>query len=297
MAVQLTVVGSVNLDLVARVERLPRPGETLTASSFERIPGGKGANQAVAAARLGAEVRFVGCVGRDATAAEALVNLRDLELDVRETDTPTGLALIVVDAAGEDQIVVVPGANAEAEAGSASGSVLCQLEIPDSAIAQARSHAEWLCVNAAPARPFDVDADLVVANRYELEVIGRQRGLVALTLGAEGAVLLEDGNEVARAGAKVDAADGTAVGDAFTAAPRLMPRARQVARCAERAAGDASASARNRCFRPRRDEPYSAADGDGGSTAIRGRRRTPPVALASPELGCSASPRLPAIRR
>jgi ribokinase len=219
VAAQLTVVGSVNLDLVARVDRFPRAGETLTASSFERIPGGKGANQAVAAARLGAQVRFIGCVGRDAAAAEALVNLRALELDVREVDAPTGLALIFVDAAGDDQIVVVPGANAEVEVRSASGSVLCQLEIPNSAIAQARADADWLCINAAPARQFDVEADLVVANRYELDVIGPQRGLVALTLGAEGAVLLEDGKEVARASApKVDAADGTAAGDAFTAA-------------------------------------------------------------------------------
>jgi ribokinase len=216
---QLTVVGSVNLDLVARVERLPRAGETLTASSLERIPGGKGANQAVAAARLGAQVRFVGCVGRDAVAPEALVNLRGLELDVREADVPTGLALIFVDEGGENEIVVVPGANAEVDARSASGSVLCQLEIPDDAIALARANADWLCVNAAPARPFEVDADLVVANRYELEVIGPRRGLVALTLGAEGAVLLEDGNEVVRSRApKVDAVDGTAAGDAFTAA-------------------------------------------------------------------------------
>ena len=219
MAAQLTVVGSVNLDLVARVERLPRSGETLTASSFERIPGGKGANQAVAAARLGAQVRFVGCVGRDGEAAEALVNLRELELEVAETETPTGLALIFVDDAGENQIVVVPGANAHVDSSSASGCVLCQLEIPDSAIAQARENADWLCVNAAPARPFDVDAELVVANRYELDVIAPRRGLVALTLGAEGAVLLEDGNEVARAEPpKVEAVDGTAAGDAFTAA-------------------------------------------------------------------------------
>ena len=216
---KLTVVGSVNLDLVARLERFPRAGETLSASSFERIPGGKGANQAVAAARLGAEVRFVGCVGRDAAAAEALVNLRGLELDVREVDVATGLALIFVDEAGENQIVVVPGANAEVEARSVSGSVLCQLEVPDGAIAQARAGADWLCVNAAPARPFEVDADLVVANRYELDLIGAQRGLVALTLGAQGAVLLEDGNEIARAPApKVNAVDGTAAGDAFAAA-------------------------------------------------------------------------------
>jgi ribokinase len=219
VAAHLTVVGSVNLDLVARVERFPRAGETLTASSFERIPGGKGANQAVAAAQLGAQVRFIGCVGRDPAAAEALVNLRGLELDVREADAPTGLALIFVDTAGENQIVVVPGANAEVEARSVSGSVLCQLEIPDDAIAEARANADWLCVNAAPARPFNVAADLVVANRYELEQIGPQRGLVALTLGAEGAVLLEDGNEVARATApEVVAVDGTAAGDAFTAA-------------------------------------------------------------------------------
>jgi ribokinase len=216
---QLTVVGSVNLDLVARVERLPRVGETLTASSFERIPGGKGANQAVAAARLGAQVRFIGCVGRDSAAPEALINLRGLELDVREADVPTGIALIFVNETGDNQIVVVPGANAEVEGRSASGSVLCQLEIPENAIAQVRANADWLCVNAAPARPFNVDADLVVANRYELDVIGPQRGLVALTLGAEGAVLLEEGNEVARAAApKVDVVDGTAAGDAFTAA-------------------------------------------------------------------------------
>ena len=216
---QLTVVGSVNLDLVARVERLPRAGETLTATSFERIPGGKGANQAVAAARLGAQVRFIGCVGSDAAAAEALVNLRGLELDVREVDAPTGVALILVDEAGDNQIVVVPGANAVVDAPSVSGAVLCQLEIPDGAIAQARATADWLCVNAAPARALDVEADLVVANRYELDVIGPQRGLVAVTLGADGAVLLEDGLEIARAAApSVDAVDGTAAGDAFTAA-------------------------------------------------------------------------------
>lgn len=219
MAVELTVVGSVNLDLVASVERLPRAGETLTALDLARIPGGKGANQAVAAARLGADVRFVGAVGRDTAAEEALVNLRALDLDVREVEAPTGLALIVVDEAGDNQIVVVPGANAEVDAGSSSGNVLCQLEVPDSALAQARAGADWLCVNAAPARAFGVEADLVVANRYELEVIGPQRGLVALTLGAEGAVLLEDGNEIARAAPpKVNAVDGTAAGDAFTAA-------------------------------------------------------------------------------
>ena len=222
MPPELTVVGSVNLDLVAKVERLPRPGETVTASAYERIPGGKGANQAVAAARLGAKVRFVGCIGRDTEAQEALVNLGGLELDVREVGAPTGVALILVADDGENQIVIVPGANSHedlvAQSHKVEGSVLCQLEIPDWAIEQARAKAEWLCVNAAPARPLTVDADLVVANRYELDVIGERGGLVALTLGEEGAVLLEDGEEVARAAPpKVDPVDGTAAGDAFTA--------------------------------------------------------------------------------
>jgi ribokinase len=218
---RLTVVGSVNLDLVATVERLPRAGETLAASSFERIPGGKGANQAVASARLGADVRFVGCVGRDAEADLGLAGLREAEvdLDVRAVDAPTGVALIAVDADGENQIVVVPGANAlVTDWYKVSGAVLCQLEIPDAAIQHARAQAEWLCVNAAPARPLTVQADLVVANRYELERIGDQPGLVALTLGEEGAVLLDAGREIARAEPPhVEAVDGTAAGDAFTA--------------------------------------------------------------------------------
>jgi ribokinase len=215
----LTVVGSINLDLVAQVGRLPRPGETLTGATLERIPGGKGANQAVAAARLGAAVRMVGCTGSDANRDDALAGLRGagVELDVREVDAPTGIAIILVADDGENQIVVVPGANAHVGGFSASGSVLAQLEIPDSALHEARAQADWLCVNAAPARPLVVEADLVVANRYEAEVIGPQR-LLALTLGEEGAVLLEEGKEIARAQPPpVEAVDGTAAGDAFTA--------------------------------------------------------------------------------
>ena len=219
--VRLTVVGSVNLDLVTTVDRLPRAGETVLADSFERIPGGKGANQAVGAARLGADVRFVGCVGRDAEAEAALAGLRaaGVDLEVRAVDEPTGIALIVVDAAGENQIVVVPGANSQVtDCYKVEGAALCQLEIPDTAIEHTRAQASWLCVNAAPARPLRVEADLVVANRFELETIGEQQGLVALTLGEEGAVLLDGGCEVARAAPPhVDAVDGTAAGDAFTA--------------------------------------------------------------------------------
>jgi len=219
VAPPLTVVGSINLDLVAKVERLPRAGETLTGATLDRIPGGKGANQAVAAARLDAAVRMVGCVGRDPNAAEALRGLHSsgVDLAVREVDDATGIAIILVAADGENQIVVVPGANAHVGGFSAPGHVLCQLEIPDAAVQQAREQADWLCVNAAPARRLPVEADLVVANRYEAEVVGDQP-LLALTLGEEGAVLLEHGREVARATPPgIEAVDGTAAGDAFTA--------------------------------------------------------------------------------
>ncbi len=221
MPPSVTVVGSVNLDLVARVEKLPRPGETITGATFERVPGGKGANQAVACARLGAAVTLVCAVGDDAFAEEALPREKGLDVRAARVSAPTGVAMILVDATGENQIVVAPGANTDV-AGfelAESDAVLCQLEIPDAAVVSAWEQATGLfCLNAAPARTIDVDADLTVVNRYELEVLKRRDGLVAVTLGAEGALLLEDGEEIARAGPpQVDAVDGTAAGDAFTA--------------------------------------------------------------------------------
>jgi ribokinase len=215
---ELTVVGSINLDLVARVPRLPRPGETLAAHGFERIPGGKGANQAVAAARLGARVRLVGAVGEDAFADEALAGLREagVELDVARTGA-TGVALILVADDGENQIVVVPGANAAVKPVSPGGVVLCQLEVPDEVVLAAARGADFFALNAAPARAIDVEPDLLIVNRLEHEVVTRGK-LVAVTYGAEGAALFEGGHEVARAAApQVDAVDGTAAGDAFAA--------------------------------------------------------------------------------
>jgi ribokinase len=222
------VVGSANVDLVARCERLPRPGETVTDAVFERIPGGKGANQAVAAARLGARTSFVGRIG-----ADELV-LRSLEAEgvdvagVRRDEGESGVALIIVDAEGENVIVVAPGANARLAAADVTvlddDAVLCQLEIPVEAVAAAAAQAQGLfCLNAAPAVPVPKEvlrrADLVVVNRYELDALAETPRLVALTLGAEGAVLLEDGAEVARAAPPpVTAVDGTAAGDAFCAA-------------------------------------------------------------------------------
>jgi ribokinase len=216
--VELTVVGSINVDLVARVEHLPRPGETLAASAFERIPGGKGANQAVAAARLGARVRLIGAVGDDAPAEEALAGLRAaaVELEIARTGD-TGLALILVDAGGENQIVVVPGANAAVEPHRVEGAVLCQLEVRDEVVRAAAGGASFFALNAAPARPIDLVPDLLIVNRLEHEVVSGG-DLVAVTFGAEGAALYEDGREVARAAPPpVVAVDGTAAGDAFAA--------------------------------------------------------------------------------
>jgi ribokinase len=214
---QLNVVGSVNLDLVAQVERLPRPGETVTDASLSRVPGGKGANQAVAAARLGADVRFFGAVGEDDLAEEALAGLREAGVELNlERRGQTGVAMILVDGSGENQIVVVPGANATVDA-LAGGNVLCQLEIPVETVRANARAADFFCLNAAPAKSVDVEPDLLVVNRYEFETMSSGK-LVALTLGAEGAVLLENGREIARAAPpKVDAVDGTAAGDAFTA--------------------------------------------------------------------------------
>jgi ribokinase len=220
---RITVVGSINLDLVAHCERLPRSGETVTGATFGRYPGGKGANQAVACARLGAEVTMVGAVGRDPLTEEALAGLRaaGVALNLTESESPTGIAVILVDATGETEIVVAPGANAELDAVALPehDAVLCQLEIPDAAVEAAWEACSGVfCLNAAPARPIHVDPDLTVVNRYEQEALARHDGLVAVTLGAEGAVLLEDGEEVARATPPdVDAVDGTAAGDAFTA--------------------------------------------------------------------------------
>ena len=225
MSVRLTVVGSVNLDLVAKAERLPRPGETVTGATFSQIPGGKGANQAVAAARLGAAVTLIACVGEDDYARMALEGLEaaGVALDqLKRSATPTGVALIVVDAAGENDIVVAPGANAGLRpADLALGdveAVLCQQEIPAESVARAAELAPRFFLNAAPARVGAPEAELTVVNRLELEALGDRRGLVCVTLGAEGAVLLADGHEVARAAPPpIEAVDGTAAGDAFTA--------------------------------------------------------------------------------
>jgi ribokinase len=223
---RITVVGSANIDLVARCPRLPRPGETITGAVLDRFPGGKGANQAVAAARLGARTRFVGRIGADDLLVQSLGREGVDVSGVIRDEGESGVALILVDAKGDNVIVVAPGANARLEPGEVdvgeADAVMCQLEIPTSTVAASAAKAPFFCLNAAPARDpleLDLEPDLLIVNRYEHEVVGDNGKLVAVTLGEEGAVLREGGREVARASPPaVEAVDGTGAGDAFCAA-------------------------------------------------------------------------------
>jgi ribokinase len=228
----LLVVGSANTDLVTRASRLPTPGETVQGFSFAEGSGGKGANQAVAAARLGQRVRLAAAVGADAPGDRLVEALRAEGVDVsgvqRVSGIPTGTALIVVDQAGENMIVANPGANAalslEGVDLSAPDALLCQLEVPVSVVAEAARRARGLfCLNASPMAPLPEPllrrCDLVIVNESEYKAADGQLDgcrLVAVTRGAEGAVLLSRGSEVARsASPKVAAVDTAGAGDAF----------------------------------------------------------------------------------
>lgn len=236
MSVRITVVGSVNLDFVATAATLPAPGETVTGATLARHPGGKGANQALAARRLGAEVKLVGRVGADTMADEALSLLRLEGVDLTDcaaiTGVSTGVALIAVAAGGENQIVVAPGANAAFEPGQiddlGEDALICQLELPIATVAAAVARAKgFVCVNVAPAAVLPeavfARADLIVANETEAAFYGdqlhRAGGLVAVTLGARGARLYRGGALIAEAvPPSVAAVDATGAGDAFVAA-------------------------------------------------------------------------------
>lgn len=232
----IAVTGSVNLDLSASVSKLPEPGETVTGATLSRFPGGKGGNQALAARRLGAEVRLIACVGRDAHAEEALAMLREegVNLDSLAIDaaTPTGVAMISVDPSGENQIVVAPGANRklapDALSFSDEDALICQLEVPADTVAEAaKLFRGFVTMNLAPAKEVDVAvlqrADLVIVNEIEAAWYGPTlsacAGYVATTFGAAGAVLEKGGETVARARApRITAIDSVGAGDSFTAA-------------------------------------------------------------------------------
>jgi ribokinase len=234
--VQVVVVGSINADVVLRVPRLPGAGETVLAREQAGYPGGKGANQAVAAARLGATVAFVGCVGEDDAGRAMCANLRAAGVDtrhVRATDrAPTGAAYISVDEHGENAIVVVPGANGELGAAdiAAAGEVIAgaaiavtQLEIPDSAVAAVVGSARRVLLNAAPARSVPrallARVDVLVVNESEAALVPPDfRGALVRTLGAGGASWHADGEHGVVRAPRVEVVDTTGAGDAFVGA-------------------------------------------------------------------------------
>lgn len=248
---EVVVVGSANVDLVVPVEALPRPGQTVLGGDHLQAPGGKGANQAVAAARLGRAVAMVGRVGDDDLGGQLRAVLADAGVDTSHThvtaDVPTGVALITVDAAGENTIAVSPGANARltpADVAAADGLLgaaavtLLQLEIDLDTVAAAVARAGGTVVcNPAPAAalPAEVLAgiDVLVPNRGELALLAGVPhpdtldavvvaarslpgdGAVVVTLGGDGALVV-DGDTVAHVPAvPVEAVDTTGAGDAF----------------------------------------------------------------------------------
>jgi ribokinase len=233
----ITVVGSINLDIVATGPALPRPGETVGGARLARHPGGKGANQALAARRLGAEVQLVGAVGADDMADEALKLLQDGGVDLSEVahvnGETTGVALIAVEAgSGENLIIVCPGANHVLRPDDVAHlpieHMMGVLEVPVPALlAAAKKATGFVSLNLAPALAVPdellAEADLISVNEIEAEIYGERLkssgALVAVSLGAEGAVLYKDGQEIARAAPpKVRVVDTVGAGDTFTAA-------------------------------------------------------------------------------
>lgn len=249
----IIILGSINLDLIANVQRLPSAGETLTGSNFKTAPGGKGANQALAAQKAGADVAMIGAVGKDAHAGEALTLLKAFGVDctrVQETDKPTGTALILVgDDTGDNMIAVIPGANSTLTKTSidimplsAVDMIVLQLEVPLPAIRAALLKAQTIgaksILNIAPwqegAAPLCKICDILVANETEFDLASEALGLsgktredqmqdyvaetgksVIVTLGSEGAIAQTPEMTIKVPSIKVDAIDTVGAGDTF----------------------------------------------------------------------------------
>jgi len=246
-AYDVCVVGSANLDLVATVQRLPGPGETVSGDSYSEYPGGKGLNQAVAAARAGATVAFVGAVGNDAAGVTLRSVLVDNGIDPEYLSTcsaPTGRALIGVAATGENSIIVVPGANATVSGLPAPTArvVLAQLEVPlaavELALVNARAAGSLTVLNPAPAQAIDESllrwCDIVVPNEHEIGILGGPDRLLALgaqavvvTLGSKGADIYSSEGVSHMDAFIITPVDTTGAGDSFCGAL-----------CARLAAGD-----------------------------------------------------------
>lgn len=250
----ITVFGSINMDLVATSERLPKPGETVTGKSFSTAAGGKGANQALAARRAGAEVKMAGAIGDDAFAAPALTLLRDARTDlslVKTVAEPTGTAVILIGEGGENVISVIPAANGTVSAQDAERAVsemtegdtlMLQFEIPADAIEAslraAKAKRVTTIINTAPltadAARLSRLATIVIANETEFELLIGKKGLssserekeltalheetgqtVIVTLGAEGVIAIRNGKLVKAMGLKIEPVDTVGAGDTF----------------------------------------------------------------------------------
>jgi ribokinase len=248
----ITVLGSIGFDLTTISDRLPSPGETLVGTGFVSGPGGKGANQALAARRAGAVTRMVGAVGKDAFAPQALEMLRSGGVDltrVEERDAPTGIALIFVGGTGENMIVISQGANAAVTSQQASAAplaagdhLLLQLEIPIEAVASGIMQAQGVgavsILNTAPFNPaaanLMMDADITVANETEFDLACEALGLegadrnarmqafvqrsgktVIVTLGSEGALAASPSGVISVPALKIKPIDTVGAGDTF----------------------------------------------------------------------------------
>jgi ribokinase len=248
----ILVVGSLNADLVVRAPRFPEPGETISGEDLQVIPGGKGANQAVAAARLGSNVSMLGRVGKDNFGDFLLDNLRSNQVDldlVQRDDASTGTAIIVVDPNGQNSIVLSPGSNGKVALADVENAsflhhdlLLLQLEIPMPTVLAAAKRAQEnnvrVILNPAPAQKLPDEvmglADFLIPNESELSLLSGmdvkdlssaeaaarallQRGAknVIVTLGSKGALIVTSA-QVTHVGAfKVNVVDTTAAGDAF----------------------------------------------------------------------------------
>jgi len=253
---RVAVVGSANLDMVFRTNNLPRPGETVLGGVFATHPGGKGANQACAIAKLGGAVSLVGCVGDDPNGAVMVSALQEFGVDVAHLrvlpGVPTGTAAVVVDSSGMNQIVVAPGANEHVTPSQVESAlaqleprvVVCQLEVPLDAV-QAAAQLSRLILNPAPARdlPDDLLASTYILTPNETEAqsltgvapldpdsakraaeILLARGVehVVITLGSQGCFWATAGESRHFQAKPVLAVDTTAAGDAFTGALALF---------------------------------------------------------------------------
>lgn len=240
MAPKITVVGSINMDLVTLSEKVPKMGETLLGQEFRTIPGGKGANQAVAAAKLGADVRMVGCVGDDVFGTELLDHLKKQGVDVSHVEQvsgSTGTATILV-SAGDNSIIVVPAANHSVtpefvekmrEAIAGSDFLLVQLEIPlesvQKAVSIAKENAVKVILNPAPIQELSEELlqqiDYITPNEHELELLLQGRNQVSIqdkiivTKGSEGLTFFQNNEEVNIPSYRVEVKDTTGAGDSF----------------------------------------------------------------------------------